>query len=103
MVTKSRTGSEQQTVRLGPGDLVETDDGRFRLPVILTNDDGWQTREHVTLDPNEAARLHAQLDRLLNRGWAMTESAKVARQIGETYPVSGSGHLNSEGPENDPA
>jgi hypothetical protein len=103
MVTRSSTGSEQQTVRLGQGDLVDTDDGRFRLPVILTNDDGWQTREYLTFDSNEAARLHAQLDRRLNRGWAMTESAKVARQTGETYSVSGSGHLNLEGPENDPA
>lgn len=92
MAAKEHHDSRQQAVRLDRADIVRTEDGDYLLPVLLEDEDG-QVRGHVRIDPDNAARLHAQLDRHLNGGWAMPEEAKAARTMGERYPVSGSGRL----------
>lgn len=92
MADEEYPDSRQQAVRLDRADIVRTEDGNYLLPVLLGDNDQ-QTRGHLRIDPDDAARLHAQLERHLNGGWAMSEEAKAARSIGETYPVSGSGRL----------
>lgn len=85
MTTKHDTGSSY-TVRLNRADVTHTEDGHFLVPVLL--DDGVrQTPAHLRIERNAAARLHAQLDRLLGPGWARSEPDMVARQSGE-IPVS---------------
>lgn len=90
MTIRDMTGSEQQAVRLDRADMVRTDDGHLEVPVVLS-DEGRQVRGILRLDPDDAARLHAQLDRRLNGGWAMTEQSQMAKQTGG-YPVSGPSH-----------
>lgn len=92
MADEEHPDNRQQAVRLGRSDIVRADDGDYLLPVVLEDEDG-QVCGHLKIDPDDAARLHAQLERHLNGGWAMSEEAKAARTIGERYPVSGSGHL----------
>lgn len=92
MTTEDGTGNTQPAVHLARSDLVRTEDGSILLPVVLTHE-GQQLHTYLTISPDEAARLHAQLDRLLNGGWAMSERTKVFKQNGEIYPVRGSGHL----------
>lgn len=92
MAAKEHPDGRQQAVRLDRADIVRTENGDYLLPVLLEHEDE-QIRGHLRIDPDDAARLHAQLDRHLNVGWATSEAAKAARSSGETYPVSGSGHL----------
>lgn len=92
MATEEHPDSRHQAARLDRADIVRTEDGTYLLPVLLEDNDQ-QVRGHLRIDPDDAARLHAQLERHLNGGWAMSEEAKAVRAIGETYPVSGSGHL----------
>jgi hypothetical protein len=71
-------------------DVKRTADGNFLLPVVLEEEG---QRVDLKMAPDDAARLHAQLDRALCTGWATGEQAMADRNSGETYPVSGSGHL----------
>lgn len=92
MADKEQPDSRQQAVRLDRADIVRTEDGNYLLPVVL-EDEGQRVRGHLEIDPDDAARLHAQLERHLNGSWAMSEEARTAKASGETYPVSGSGRL----------
>lgn len=90
MATKDSTDS-RYTVSLDRSDVTHTDDGDFLIPVLLGDEDR-QTPALLKIGPDDGARLHAQLDRLLSRGWAMSERDKAARRNGD-YPISGSSHL----------
>lgn len=92
MAAEERPDSRQQAARLDRSDIVRAEDGDYLLPVLLDDEDG-QIRGHLKIDPDDAARLHAQLERHLNGSWAMSEQDRAARNTGERYPVSGSGHL----------
>lgn len=94
MAIKHSTDSSY-AVRLDRSDVVHADDGDLLIPVVL-GDEAHETRAHLKIRPDDAARLHAQLDRLLSPGWATSEVDKVARQNGEIYPISGSGHLRKD-------
>lgn len=89
------SGRCSPTVRLRRSDLVYTDQGTFLLPLTL-EDSEEAVDGCLTLDVNEAARLHAQLTRHLTKGWALTEAEKASRQLGEIYPVGGGGRLMRE-------
>lgn len=92
MAAEEHTDSRHQAVRLNRADIVRTEDGDYLLPVLLGDEDQ-QIRGHLRIDPDDAARLHAQLERHLNQGWATSEKAKAARYNGETYPATGGGYL----------
>lgn len=82
MAAKECTDSGQLTAHLDRADVERAEDGSYLLPVVLG--DGAR-RKHTLLriDPDDAARLSAQLDFHLNKGWAMSEQAKAARRSGD--------------------
>lgn len=88
-MTANHTTDDIRAARLDRSDLVHTEDGTFSIPVLLEEEDG-EARVCLTIGPSDAARLHAQLDRLLNRGWAMSEVDKAARQQGNRHTIGGS-------------
>lgn len=92
MSMKDQTDEPVPVVRLEKCDVMRTDDNTFLLPVLVECQ-GKSVPCYVPLSLSEAALLQAQLSHHLNRGWAMTEKEQVARQLGEIYPVGGSGRL----------
>lgn len=80
-------------IRLDRLDLIRTDDGTFLLPVTMEGRPRKGASYCVTLTVDDAARLHAQLSRHLSHAWALTESEKASRQIGEIYPLGGDSRL----------
>lgn len=98
-VDRTIEGSEH--VNWVRADIVRDGAGRYLLPVTV-GEPGQEQRTHVRLTPDQAAVLHAQLSRHLMAGWAVTEDEKRGREIGECYPVDGSGqydhlHHNHQG------
>lgn len=90
-MTAKDSNDSSYPARLDRSDVVHTEDGDFLLPILL--DDGKrETRVHLKIKPDDAARLHAQLDRLLNRGLTMSMHDLVVKQNGETS-ISGVSHL----------
>lgn len=83
MAAEESTDRRLHTAHLDRADIEQMDDGSYTLPIVLEKDG---QHIHVRIDPNDAARLHAQLDRLLNKGMAMTEYEKTAG-YGGRYPV----------------
>lgn len=75
-------------IRVGRSDLTRADDGTYLIPLLMNTRAGEVTR-HAALTSDDAARLHAQLSRHLNQGWATSEEEKMRRQSGEVYPVGG--------------
>ncbi len=71
------------------GQIEKQADGSLRIPLTQVDADGVARPAHVVLGPDRAAVFHAQIDRLLTEGWAMTEQARLSRQQGEIFPVGG--------------
>lgn len=80
MTAKECTDSRQQhTARLDRADMERTEDGGYLLPVVL-GDGARPKRALLRIDPDDAARLSAQLDFHLNQGLAITEHEKAVRR-----------------------
>lgn len=76
------TDSTACVAHLDRADMKCMDDGSFHLPLLLDSENQ-QVHAHLELSRDDAARLHAQLERRLNQGWALTEEAMAAKQTGD--------------------
>ncbi|MET7363293.1 hypothetical protein ABZS76_33315 [Streptomyces sp. NPDC005562] len=72
--------------------MEKLEDGSLQLTMTV-DADGQRVKAKLTLPPDEAALINAQIQYLLTQGWARTEVARAMRQQGEIYPVGGSGRL----------
>lgn len=90
MTTEGDTDSGY-TARLDRSDVVHTGNGEFLLPILLDGGEA-EVRVNLTIPPDDAARLHAQLDRLLNRGLTMSGHDLMVKQNGHTS-ITGASHL----------